>query len=272
MPSYAGIPIQLQVSTASSPPVNPIDVITGLPPAQWRANAVVYNVGIFDQNGNGVDLSSFSYLQLVVQAYQNAPTNLIAATVLAASITPVIQQGPWLAGTAQNAQFVLSAAQTDISLNAQPYQAYWIQLSGVTNAGALVVFGAGTVNFYNAGSATPAAVAGQTDFNAQTNNAGNGSVLPLSQLHTEQITVTGAARTSTFAVTSAAGAYAGALVNVAMILPATAGITINFTNQTTGGTQIASLTTDGYSLNAQAVFYLDNHGNYQPLSVTIPAR
>jgi len=273
MPSapITGTPIRLQVSTASAPPVPPIDINTGLPPAQWRANSVSYQVGVFDVNGVSVDLSNFTYLQLTVATDQNAPTNLITATVLAANITPTISKAEWLAGTVQNASFNLSAAQTDVTLFAQPSQVYWLQLSGVTSGGSLVVLGAGEVTFYNAGSATPGSTGGQTDFNAQTNAGGNGSINPTSQLHTEQITFTGSAGTRIFPVTASAGNYAGAIVNIALLLPATPGILIQFTNQTLGGQVVASILTDGYTSNAALSLYLDGSGNYQPLSVLVPA-
>lgn len=268
MPSapITGIPIRLQVSTASSPPVPPIDVNTGQPPAQWRANAVAYQVGVFDVNGVSVDLSNLSYLQLTIAATQNAPANLIVQTVLAGAITPTITQSDWLAGDAQNASFDLSAAMTDVTLNAQPSQAYWLQLSGVTTGGSLIVYGAGTVNFYNSGSATPAPVAATVDYNAQTNSTGNGTIAPTTNIHTEKITIMGAARTSAFVVTApfVVGYGAGALVLVTVALPVTVGITVNFLSQSLSGATLGTATTDGYVSKAWAIFGYDGT-NYFPI-------
>ena len=273
MPTYTGIPIQLLVSTVSSPPVNPIDVNTGLPPAQWRSNAVTYNVGIFDGNGSSVDLSNLAYLQLTIASSQNAPANLITATVLRGSITPTITLAGFQQGIAQNAAFILTASQTDVSLGAQPYQAYWIQLSGVTLSGSLIVYGAGYVNFYNNGSATPAPIAGVVDFNAQSIASGNGTILPQTNLHTEIVTVTGTGSETINLVLSppAVGGYvAGARVDTNLILPAVSGIMVNLLDQSLGGANVGSVLTDGYVRSA-IIRSVWNGTNYINSQVSIPA-
>ncbi len=269
MPSapISGVPIRLQVSTASAPAVPPIDVNTGLPPAQWRANAVSYQVGIFDVNGVSVDLSNVTYLQLTIAATQNAPANLIVATVLAGSITPTITRSAWLAGTAQNASFDLSAAATDVTLGAQPSQDYWVQLSGVTSTGTLIVYGAGNVTFYNSGSATPAPLSGITDYNAQTNSTGNATVSPSTQVHTEKMTFAGSAGTRNV-VLEPGGTYEGGLVLVSAALPVTAGITINFLSGDLSGDTLGTATTDGYVSKISAIFAFDGT-DYIPVQFTI---
>lgn len=241
----AGIPIRLQVSTASAPPVPPIDVNTGLPPAQWRANTVSYQAGVFDVNGDGVDLSNLAYLQLTIAENQNSPANLITSIVLAAGIIPTITQSAWLAGTAQNASFDLSAAATDVSLSAQPSQNYWIQLSGVTTLGARIVYGAGYVTFYNSGSATPAPISGITSRHDQTNASGDGSIDPTTNIHTEVITVAGSAGTRNFVLTPGSTS-SGAWVYVGLIMPTTPGITINILQGDLSGATLATITTDGF--------------------------
>ena len=265
-----GVPIRLQVSTASAPAVPPIDVNTGLPPAEWRANAVSYQVGIFDANGNSVDLSNVAYLQLTIAATQNAPANFIVATVLAGAITPTISRSAWLGGTAQNASFNLTAAQTDITLAAAASQDYWLQLSGVTLTGSLIVYGAGNVTFYNSGSVTPAPIAGVTSFHAQTNTSGNSTIDPSSQIHTEQITVAGGANSTRDFVLEAGNNYAGALIHIPLILPPTPNITINVLNLSLSGATIASSVTDGYIRSALIIAGFDGT-NYSPLFVVNPA-
>ncbi len=269
MPSapISGVPIRLQVSTASAPAVPPIDANTGQPPAQWRANSVSYQVGVFDVDGVSVDLTNISYLQLTIAADQNSPANLIVATVLAGSITPTITRSAWLAGTAQNASFDLSAEQTDVTLGAQLSQDYWVQLSGVTDTGALIVYGAGNVTFYNSGSATPAPLSGITDYNAQTNSSGNATISPTTQVHTEKMTFDGSAGTRNVVV-EPASTYEGGIIMVAAALPSTTGITINFLSGDLSGATLGTAVTDGYISKISAIFCF-NGTDYIPVQFII---
>lgn len=236
----------------------------------WRATAIAVQVGIFAPSGLAVDLTGFQYLQLTIAPNQNSPTNLITAVVLSSGITPTISQAAWLAGTAQQAEFDLSAAVTDITLFAQPSQPYWMSLTGVNAAGALIVLAAGTVNFYNSGSATPAPIASVVDFNAQTNATGNGTIAPMTNAHTEQLTITGSAGTRNFPIVPLSGLAAGARVWVAMVLPATVGITVNFLNLSLSGATLTSILTDGFSRSASLEFYFDGT-NFNIESVALPA-
>lgn len=269
-PSITGTPVRLQVSTASAPPIPPIDANTGLPPAVWRSNSVSFQVGVFDVNGISVDLSNLAYLQLVIAASPTAPTNLFSMQVAAGAIVPMITQADWLSGAAQNATFAASAGAMDFTLLAALSQSYWIQVSGVTTGGALIVFGAGTINCYNAGSATPAPIASVVDFNAQTNATGNGTIAPMTNAHTEQLTITGSAGTRNFPIVPLSGLAAGARVWVAMVLPATVGITVNFLNLSLSGATLTSILTDGFSRSASLEFYFDGT-NFNIESVALPA-
>lgn len=264
-----GIPIRLQLSTASAPPVPPFDINTGQPPAQWRSNAVSYQVGIFDAYGNPVNLANLAYLQLSVAVNQTAPANLIVSTVLAGGIIPLIDQAGWLNGTAQNASFNLSAAQCDVAMQAQPSQALWLQVAGVTTSGAIIVYGAGYVTFYNAGSATPAPPPLITDFNAQPSAATGGAITALTCLHTEQITVTGAAGTRLFLVNPGL-TYAGCWVYVVVLLPTTPGIIIQLAGVNASSNILAEIISDGYSRAAFISLYFDGQ-YYWPGQVIVPA-
>lgn len=82
--------------------------------------------------------------------------------------------------------------------------------------------------------------------NAQANAAGDSTVTVgvLSLIHTEVITFSGAARTSKMVLAIPAGLSAGVRACVRCVVPATAGITVDFRNGTAGGTQITFFTTD----------------------------
>jgi hypothetical protein len=90
-------------------------------------------------------------------------------------------------------------------------------------------------------------------------------------VHTEVTAVTGAGSTvRQFALATANAPTAGARVIHRVNLPAVSGITLQWFNATTGGTQITSLITDGSGDDAVAEFYFDGTA-WQFLRFTYPA-
>src|SRR4051812_42969130 len=103
MPIYPQIPVRLQASIISDPPVVPTDANTGKQISFWRAQGINISVGIFDANGVAVDLSNLQYLQLIIQESQDALVASVVKQVDAGSIIPVITKAGWDAGIAQQA-------------------------------------------------------------------------------------------------------------------------------------------------------------------------
>jgi hypothetical protein len=260
--TYAQIPVRLALSTVSAPPVTPVDQNTGKQPKFFRAQGVAVQVAVFDNMGNAVDLSNLSYLQLVLMQSATAPVPLVTKTVLAADIEVVIQDEDWNDGSAENATFILTAADTDQSLGGTGLQTYWMAIQGMTTAGVPITYGAGSVTLYNPGGQIPSPVPGIASEHEQTNGSGNSTIQPTALVHTELLTVNGAARTSAL-ILSVVGAANGNTIRVSMTLPATASIILNFESGVLTGPLAATLTTDGTHLTAVADFvYSFNLGQW----------
>jgi hypothetical protein len=97
-------------------------------------------------------------------------------------------------------------------------------------------------------------------YHADTNNSGTTTVSPnpTAAIHTEVITFGGSGSTTRLVVLSTANApFAGARCTVRCALPATADITVEFRNATSGGTLLTSMVTDGSGDDCVAEFYHD---------------
>jgi hypothetical protein len=191
---YEQVPVRLQLLLTSNPPVAPTDANTSLQPRFWRGQAVGFQAGFFDANGNPIDLSNLAYLQFILQKSQDSIVALVTKQVDAADITDTITLGAWRAGTAQNATGAFTAAETDQGLEGNESADFWLIIKGVTDTGAPIVYGAGPVTIFNAGSALPTPARGVTSRHAQTAEDGDVTVTPTSQFHTEILTVEGDAR------------------------------------------------------------------------------
>lgn len=256
MPIYQQIPLRLQVSTVSNPPVAPVDTNTGLTPQVWRGQTAAFAVGVFDADGNAVDLTNLAYMQMILQAEQGSTVPLAVVQVDAADITDDLTVGPWLAGTAQNAIFEFTAADLDQGLGAATSKDFWIILVGYTGAGAPLIYGAGALSIYNAGSSLPARVPTLTSLHKQTTAAGNVTVTPTSQLHTEIVTVDGDARTSGI-ILGISGAQAGAQLFLILNLPSTADIVMEVHSNLISNPVISTMQT-GSVLQSRLEYYFDD--------------
>lgn len=261
------IPIRLQLSTASSPSVAPVDANTGLEPQFWRGQSIAIEVGIFDADGVGVDLSNLDYLQVSLFASPTAVAPVVTKTIEAASIIPFITQANWLAGSAQNATAIFSAVDTDQPLGGSEKE-FWLAVTGVTTSGNTLVYGAGYVKIFNPGG-VPANTPSYVTEHAQTNNSGNTLIAPQSQLHLEILTVGGIARTSVIIV-STIGLIDGARPKIHFVLPATASIILQMRSGTVTGDVIATHTTNGTDRTANYEMYF-NGADLLLLESKIPA-
>lgn len=271
MPLYAQMPIRLQADLVSNPPVVPIDANTGLPIQMWTRQGIAISVGIFDALGVGVDLSNLAFLQIVLQPSQGSPVVSAAKTVLAGAIIPVITRADWLAQNNQNAIFVFSNAEMDLSLAGGTEATYWISLAGQTTGGANIVYAAGPIRIFNPGPGIPTPDTSVVKWHSTNSAGGNFVVTPGAQIHTEQIVVSGAAETRDVTVL-AVGLVAGAQVGLRFRLPATAGLIHRIFDQSLAGALLATITCDpdGFTPAAKVNLVFDG-ANLQRDELIIPA-
>jgi len=270
MPTYSQIPIRCRLSIVSNPPAYPIDDNTGMAPKFWRGQDIAIDVGIFDADNVPVDLSNVATLQLTFRESPTSPSFLVTTTVTAGAIIPTISYSGWSAGTASNAIFYLSPAETDFSLAGQDSAQIWMDIRGYMDNGNYVVYGAGYVTVYNpGGSVAPIPTSQVVSYHATTNTAGDTTITPPRQIHTEVVTIGGLARTSNF-ILDIDSPFTGARISLLFALPATPGITLNIHNGTLTGTLLATFTTDANESNISIEFVF-NGTSWAVLNAIIPA-
>lgn len=269
--TYAQLPIRLEADLISQPPVVPVDANTGLPIQFWARQGISVQVGIFDAALVGVDLSNLQYLQLVLQESQGALVPTVTKTVLAGALITYITREDWLAGRNQNASFVFSDAETDVSLDGANEATYWLALQGKTTGNATITYAAGPVRIFNPGPAVPAPSTGLVSFHQQNSGGGNLVVAPTAQIHTEEIVVSGAAETRDVIV-QATGLEAGAQVGLLLQLPATDGLAFRIFDQSLAGTLLTTVTCDASGFTPAAkVNLVFNGANFLRDTLVIPA-
>lgn len=253
---YEQVPIRLQIGVTSNPPVEPLDANTGNAPRFWRGQAISVQGGIFDANGNPVDLSNVAYVEVILQKAVDSIVQLARVQVDAEDITATITLGAWRAGTAQNFAAAFSAAQTDQGLEGGNSAAFWLIVRGVTDQDAPIVYSAGPVSIYNPGSTLPSpATAKVVSRNAQTTTVDDVTVTPASQIHTEVVTVEGDARDFDVLL-GISGIEDGAQLALILILPETADIVASVKNALTSNPTISTVST-GSVLKALLEYYFD---------------
>lgn len=269
---YAQSNIRAQLSILSNPPVAPLDINTGLAPQFWRGASIEIDIGIFDGSQQGLDLSNLTSLQLTLFP---SPTSLVpwlTKTIPSgAGIVSPIDFGDWEDGLTQNARFILAPSDTDLGLLAGASRQFWMTITGFTNASGIIVYGAGYVTIYNAGSIYPPPAGGVVSWHAQTNAAGNSSVTPTGLLHTEEISFTGGAGTRNI-VLAAAGYPQGAQVEILALLPnLTPGIVINVYSNSLTGSPILTYTTDAFQPNVLFKAVVNGTAGYDGVELIAPA-
>jgi hypothetical protein len=215
MPIYEQTPVRLDATLAGASPGQAVDQNTGSAPALWRGSSVAVQVGVFDADGIPIDLSNLAFLKLLLFKTPDDLVALFEKTLTADYIGAVSSVG-WAAGTEQNATFSLSPSDTDQSLGGGAFSDFWLVLEGITTSGNVIIYSAGPASINNAGLALPASNMTTPSQHAQTNYAGNSSVVPSSNLHTEIVSIGGSARTSKIIVTQT-GLSPGARVDVLVV-------------------------------------------------------
>lgn len=254
-PIYNQIPVRLQLTSASSTS-QPLDANTNAAPKAWRAQDLAVQVGIFNARLAPVGLSNLLYLQLVVLPSPTSIAPVLTKTVLRADFSSyALTWLNWHNGNGCQAEFRFTAAETDISLDAQRTKNYWLVVQGMTSTGQVLTYGAGWVTFLNPGSVVPAITPVPVSFHEQTNNTSPATsvVLPGSQVHTERIALSGIAGTRTV-VLSTVGILPGATCDAIFTLPATPGINVLIHTGAASGTVVGSFSTDPGSGIATANF------------------
>ena len=270
MPTYSQIPIRCRLSIVSNPPAYPIDDNTGMAPKFWRGQDIAIDVGIFDADNVVVDLSNVATLQLTFRETPTSPTYLVTTTVSAGAIIPTISYSGWSAGTAEQATFYLTPAETDFSLGGQDSAQIWMDIRGYLANGNYVVYGAGYVTVYNPGQdVEPVPTFQVVSYEAVTNTTGNTTITPPRQIHTEVVTLAGFARTSNF-ILAIDSPITGSRISLLFLLPATPGITLNILTESLSGALLATFTTDTNESNISIEFVF-NGTSWAVLNAIIPA-
>jgi len=272
---YQQIPIRLQLSTASAPPVAPLDANTGNTPAFWRGQAISVQVGIFDAMQNPVDISNLQSISLAILPSVDSIIPSAVSTVAAADFdnTSVTWQ-EWISQATQQVSFDLTPLLTDLALGGAPNLPYWLVVSGVTAGGQVFTYGAGPIIVWNPGAQIPFPVGGFTSWHAQSNSSSAGStvVAPTSPIHTEEVSFTGSAGIRPVVVQTV-GAQAGARCDIICEFPkGTAGIDIKIYNGTLSGALLAEFYSPGDGVTGNAIAGLSFDGAaWQPRLVQQPA-
>lgn len=264
--------VRIPLGTAIDPAVGLIDINTDQRPKFWRAAPVALQVVVFGPSGLPVDLSNLVGLQLTIQKSPTSLSALVSQTLVAAQLQPTFTTGGWQGGVEQQAQFDLSAAEMDLGLDAAPSAEFWLSVAGLTYDNRRVVYGSGYVRVYNPSNQLPTPMPGIVSFNAQVNTSGGASIAPSSLLHTESITVGGAASTRNFVVV-VSGLANGSRISILVLFDGTAenGTVINIYNTSTSGTLLYTFTRSGGETSALFLLIADGAGGLVKGGATIPA-
>lgn len=252
---YEQIPLRLRLSIVSNPPAIPVDQNTGLAPRVWRRQNAAIQLAIFDALNVSIDLSNLAYLQVILQKAHDSIAPIWVKQVDAADITDVVTIAAWLAGTAQQASVSLTPSDTDQGLEGNNEADFWLIVQGFTEDGAPLVYGAGALTIYDAGSVIPAQTPKFVAEHKQAADAGDVAVAPLAQIHTETVTIGGAARDSKV-VLGIVGAVDGARLFLVLVLPGTLGINLSVRSGIGTNPEISAIST-GSVLLARLEYHYD---------------
>jgi hypothetical protein len=270
---YSQAVIRAQLSILSNPPVNPIDANTGLAPQFWRAAGIQIDVGVFDGNDNGINLGNLQWLQLAIYPSQTALVPWVTQTIAGSDINSPILFSDWQNDLNQNASFILSPAQTDLGLLAEESRQFWMTISGITQAGVSIVYGAGPITIYNPGyTLPPPASLGIINQDSQViSSPGTTTVYPNAQIFTQEIEFSGGAGTYNL-ILSTPGLQQGARIDLLCLFEhLTPGLVINVYSGSITGSPIFIYTTDAYTPNALFRAVVNGSTGWDPVEQLIPA-
>lgn len=271
-PIYQQSPVRVELSPLINPPRGLADYSTGEEPQFWRGTPAALQLGIFNQNNIAVDLANLVALQLTIATGPTALVPLVTKTLLQAELTDTITRAQWLDGTGQQAQFDLTAAEMDLGLNAQPSAEFWMTFTGITASNQTIVYGAGYVRVATPSNYLPSPMPGIVSLNRQENSGGTSVLVPLSLIHTEEITFTGAAG-ARYVTVQSAGLTNGQPITLIAKFDSEAenGIVVNVRVNTTTGPLLFSFTRNGDEESALFEMVADGAGGFTKCEQTIPA-
>lgn len=266
------IPIRCELDFVSAPPVVPIDANTGAQVKFWRSQDVAYQVGVFDVNGVCVSMANLLSLQLLIQSTPTSPFPLINKVVTSDDIIPFITRAGWTSGSDQQATFILSSAETDVGLNGKDSEQFWLIIRGVTLTGNIINYGGGYIRIYNPGNTLALIMPGIVTYHRTTNSTGTSTVTPTSLIHTEEITISGAATVRNFLVDPAQWP-AGSQVWLKFTFPTplVAGIVLNVYSGSLSGELLLTYTTDAFQANALVLLNEDGLGGFSGAMLVSPS-
>jgi hypothetical protein len=168
------IAIRLALTTRSIPPRSPIDSNTGFAPKFWRGEDIEFQVGVFDAQGDPIDLSNLAFLEIDFFPISKAPTQyetnltynpfstipypstppvpLLTKTLEAEEIQAEMSREQWMNGTAAQAVFTFSPEETaSLQLQGANSRKFWMAIHGLTQSGRKLTYIGGDVEVFESG-------------------------------------------------------------------------------------------------------------------------
>jgi len=127
-----------------------IDALTGETPRVWRGNDLRVEMGLFYMN-ELVTPSNLATLKIEMFDASRTGLPFLEKEVLAEDIDDEMTMEQWNAGADQHAAVEFEAEDTNIVLNGRE-RAFWLVVSGVTDAGNKITFGGGPIIFVEDGN------------------------------------------------------------------------------------------------------------------------
>lgn len=122
----------------------------------WRGNGATWNIGIFRDEEDPVDLSGLASLKVQIQPAIDSTTGAayVTKTVTSGSITNTITKANFDSGSAYHAQVTFDDADLNIDPGAgNTTKSIWLVVFGTTSGGNEVTFGAANITLYEDGTA-----------------------------------------------------------------------------------------------------------------------
>jgi hypothetical protein len=242
-----------------------ISLISGGQTALLRSNGAAWVVVLFyDPESTAPSALSVIQNRFDITALTGSGANVLINISTAGGVTPVGTSilvaagtgGAWVLMSGTDAESVskLRPADYDPALNPVFWQLFARCIPPFMTQGDLLYFDganivslpkgtAGQLLAVNTGATAPVWIdSGKSTTNAQTMTSGDSVITPVSSIHSEVVTVAGAARTSNLLVQTG---QAGWITKIRFLLPATAGIIINIKDADSGAILYTAKSDDG---------------------------
>jgi hypothetical protein len=148
------------------------DLATSAPPQLWNATNIRFELGFF-QNAALVDVSGFESVTLQIKDPNNKiGAAFVSRTISSGDLDNSTTDDTWADGTQQQCVVEFDHTETVMPM-AGDTTSFWLVLSAVTTGTHMVVLGAGTITFNEAGYEVvgPSSASGDTYYTAQQSDA-----------------------------------------------------------------------------------------------------